>query len=80
MFHTGVYREKHDKKFLSETKKPRALIFVMQHHLMNIYKLCSCGQKWPRQAVTCFTKAYIEKYEKIFLSETARPRTLIFGM
>ena len=31
--------------------------------------------------VTCFTLAYIgKKHGKIFLSETIRPRVLIFGM
>ena len=41
MFYIGLYREKHEKIFLSETRKPRLLIFVMWHHLMDLYQVCS---------------------------------------
>ena len=34
----------------------------------------------PPQGVTCFIKVYTEKTKKIFLSETTRPRPMIFGM
>ena len=55
------------------------------HNLVDLYQVCSnCapGAKIdPSLGVTCFTQAYIGKnMEKIFLSETIRPRALIFGM
>ena len=50
MFCIDLYREKRQKIFLSETKRPRALIFGMKHHLVDIYQVCSdyapWGQKW----------------------------------
>ena len=45
--------------------------------LPSLFKLCPVDQKWPAVGVTCFTLAYMKK---IFLSETLRPRVLIFGM
>ena len=41
MFYIGLYREKHEKIFLSETSMPRALIFGMKHHLVDLYQVCS---------------------------------------
>ena len=41
MFYMVLYREKHDHIFLSETTRPRALIFDMKHHLVNLYQICS---------------------------------------
>ena len=32
---------KHEKIFLSETTRPRALILGMKHHLVDLYQLCS---------------------------------------
>ena len=40
MFYIGLYREKHEKIFLSKTTWPGALIFGMKHHLMNLYQVC----------------------------------------
>ena len=38
----GLYRENIENIFLSETTKPRALIFGMQHHLVvDLYPVCS---------------------------------------
>ena len=37
MFYIGLYREKDEKIFLSETTMPRALIFGMKHYLVNFY-------------------------------------------
>ena len=34
-------REKHGKIFLSETIWPRALIFGMKHHLVDLCQVCS---------------------------------------
>ena len=80
----GLCRENHEKIFLSETTRPRALIFGMKHHLVNLYQVCSNyipgAKNCPAPGVTCFKYLYWEKHEKIFLSETIWPRALIFGM
>ena len=51
MFDFGLYREKHEKIFSSETIRPRALIFCMKHHLVDLYQvffqIMDLGQKWP---------------------------------
>ena len=75
MFYFGLYRENHKKIFLFETTRPRALIFGMEHHLVNLYQVFSNyrpgAKNGPSPGVTCFTEAYIGKLiEKIFLSET----------
>ena len=36
----GLYREK-TKKNCSETTRPGALIFGMQHHIVDLYQICS---------------------------------------
>ena len=41
MFYIGLYREKHEKIFLSETTRPRALKIGIKHHLVNLYQVCS---------------------------------------
>ena len=41
MFYIGLYREKHEKIFLSETIRHRALIFGMYHDLVDLYQVCS---------------------------------------
>ena len=38
MFYIDIYREKHEKFFLSETI---SLIFGMQHHLVDLFQVCS---------------------------------------
>ena len=86
MFYIGLYREKHGKVFWSETTRPRALIFGMKHHLVDLYRVCpnyTPGAKnGPTRGHMFCIGLYREKYEKIFLSETTRPRTFIpvFGM
>ena len=35
----GLYREKHEK-ILSKTTRPRAMIFGMMDHLVNLYQVC----------------------------------------
>ena len=46
LFYIGLYRE-----ILSETERPRALIFGMWHQLMDLYqvvfKLYTLGKKYP---------------------------------
>ena len=51
MFYIGLYREKHEKIFLSETIGLRALIFGFvaspSGPLPSLFKLCPWDQKWP---------------------------------
>ena len=35
-----LYREKHGKNFLSETIRPKALIFGKNHDLVDLYQVC----------------------------------------
>ena len=84
MLYIDQYREKHEKIFLSETTRPRALIFGMKHHLVDLYQVCSNYSPGPKMAYPGGHMLYIglnrEEREKIFLSETTRPRVLMFGM
>ena len=84
MLNIGLNREKHEKFSLSETARPRALIFGMQHHSVNLYQICSNyvprAKNSPASGHMLYIGLYREKHEKIFLSETIRPRALIFGM
>ena len=41
MFDIGLYREKHENIFLSETTRHKALIFGMRPHLVDLYQVCS---------------------------------------
>ena len=79
MFYIGLYWEKHEKIFFSETTRPRALIFGMKHHLVNFYQFV-WAKNGPPAGHMYYIGLYREKHEKIFLSETIRPRVLIFGM
>ena len=84
IFYKGLYREKHGKIFLSETIRHRTLIFGMYHHLVDLYQVClkmPQGAKMARPRGHMFyIGLYRENHEKIVLSETTRPRALIFGM
>ena len=51
MFYIGLYREKHEKIFMSETTMPRALIFGMKHHLVNLYQVCSNYIPWAKKGL-----------------------------
>ena len=42
MFYTGLYRKKHEKVFY-ETTRPRALIFGMKYHIVD---LCQVGSNF----------------------------------
>ena len=77
--------------FLSETTRPRGLIFVMKHHLVILYQVCSNYAPVDRNGPArgggggggghmFYIGLYSEKHEKIFLSEIIWPRFLIFGM
>ena len=41
IFYIGLYREIHQKIFLSETIRLRALIFGLWHHLVDLYQVFS---------------------------------------
>ena len=36
-----LYRKLEKKNFLSETRRPRVLIFGMLHHIVDLYQVCS---------------------------------------
>ena len=40
MFYIGLHKGKPDKFFLSETTRTKALLFGMQHHLVDHYQVC----------------------------------------
>ena len=49
MLFIDLYREKHETIFLSETTRPRALIFGMKHYLVVFYTNCdkmAARAKW----------------------------------
>ena len=88
MLYIDLYREKHEKIFMSETTKHRALIFGMKHHLVDLYQVCSKYTPWAKNAPPrggggghmLYIGLNREKHEKLFLSETIMPRALIFGL
>ena len=44
MFYIGLYREKHEKIYLSETIRPRACLniwYVVNGDLVDLYQVCS---------------------------------------
>ena len=84
MFYLGLYREQHEKIFLSETTMPGALIFSMWYQPVDLCQVCSNyrtgAENGPPRGHRFYICFYREKHEKIFLSETTRFRALIFGM
>ena len=83
MLYKDLYREKHEKIFLSETTWLRALIFGMKHHIVDFYQVCSNytpgAKNGPARGHMFFISLYREQHEKI-LSETTRPIALIFSV
>ena len=68
MFYISCYRKKHEK-ILSETVRPRALIFAMYYLLVDLYQVCSNyapgAKNGPAlRAHVLHNKAYIEKHMK----------------
>ena len=86
MFCIGLYREQHEKIFLSETTRHRASIDIWYVvYLVDLYLFCSTyspgAKKWPGPGGHMFyIGLYREQHEKIFLSEITRHRALIVGM
>ena len=79
MFYIGLYREKHEKIYLSETIRPRACLniwYVVNGDLVDLYQVCSNyppGAKKNGPAPwghMFYIGSYIGKTWKIFLSET----------
>ena len=68
----------------SETAKPRALIYGMQHCLVDLYQVCSNGgpgiQNCPAAGGVWALGFKNEIYLKIFFSRSAWLRCLKFGM
>ena len=58
----NLYRENMKNFYLSETTRPRALIFGMKHHLVDFYQVCS-NDVWPR------CRGHIGLYKINFFSE-----------
>ena len=84
-FYIGFYKEKHEKFFLFETTRSRALKFAMNYHLVDFYQVLlnyTPGAKTaPSGGHMLYIGSYREKYKKIFLStDTTRPRAMVFGM
>ena len=79
-----IFKMKTLKIFFSETTRPRALIFGMYHHLVGHYhfvQINSLGPKMsPPRGSHVSHRFDRGKTCKIFLSETIRPRALIFGI
>ena len=41
LYWDGLILGKYEKIFLSETMRPRSLIYGKKHHLVNLYQVCS---------------------------------------
>ena len=67
MFYKGLYRKR--KKILPEATRPRALIFGMKHHLVDLYQVCSNnapGWKWPCPRGHIFYVGLYRKHMKTY--------------
>ena len=82
MFYIGLYREQHEKIFLSETTRLRSLIFdSILWTSTKFVQIISLGPKMAsRWGQMFYTDLYRGKHEKIFFSETTRLRALIFDI
>ena len=64
IFYIGLYRIKRKKIFLSDSIRPRALIFGMKYHLVKRYQACSnfglSANNGPVLAFTC-TNFFMKK-------------------
>ena len=76
MIYIGLNREKNETFFLSETIRPRAMIFGMYHHLVDYAPGAKNGPALGGHIF--YIGLYREKHRKIFLSETIRLSALVF--
>ena len=61
MLYIGLYKENMMKSCLSETKKPRALLFNMLHHLVVFYRVYSNNVPGAKNGpITGVIEAYIK--------------------
>ena len=68
-----IYREKHEKIFLSETIRPRALIFGMLHHLVDLNQVGSNYITWASKG-PALGVAYLGLYwENMKISSCLKP-------
>ena len=73
MLYIGLNKEKHEKIFLSETIRPRAIYLAVA----SPRGLCPWGQKWPRpEGHIFYIGLYRENIEKKFLSENHKAESL----
>ena len=70
MFYIGLHREQHKKIVLSETTRPRALIFGLKYHLVDLYLVCSNyipgAKNGPARGRMFYIGLYREQHETIF--------------
>ena len=70
---------KHETIMLSENTRPRALIFGMKHHQVDLYQVGSDYAPWPKMdppwGHIFYISLYWENLDTLFLS-----RTLVFDM
>ena len=64
MFYIGLYREQHEKIFLSETTRIRALVFGMWYHLADLYQSCPNYSPGAKMAPPRGSQAFIGKNMK----------------
>ena len=76
MFYIGLYGENMKLlTFLSETTRPRALIFGMEHHLVDLYQVCSNYAPGAKSGHMFYIGLYRNN-----MKQPSRSRALIFGM
>ena len=61
MFYIGLYKEKHENIFLSETIRPRAMTFGMWHYLVDYAPGAKNGLPWGH---IFYIGLYREKHQK----------------
>ena len=81
MLYIDPYREKPLKIFLFEIRKSMSFTFGTQLCLVDLCQesYSPGAENGPAQGPTCFTWTYEGKTFEIFLFETRRPSSLIFG-
>ena len=72
-----LIQDKHEKIFSSEITMPKALIFGMQHHRIDLYQVCLNKAPWakngPVPRFTFLHRLILDKHEK---SSRLKPQCL----
>ena len=55
---TEAYIGKHEKIFFPETTRPKALIFGMCHHLVDLYQVSSNYAPWVKRGPPCWVHMF----------------------